>query len=411
MIDFRQTNIKFNTSDKLDVLYLMTKTFRTYNNYSLNLAINKAKENDSNLEVLIILPDEEPRQKKFLSEMISDISKILKGLDISAKIIETKQALDNINHKCSDIFIDKPYLIEDLEILDVIKEHYPNSNLFTVDSNVFVPTQVTSRKEEYSARTIRNKIWSHINDYNYIVLDDTKHSIGQVKALEVLNDFIDNKLADYHLHNDPSKKLTSLLSPYLKYGIISPVTIYKYLITNTSPNKEAFLEELIIRRELAYNFVYYNKNYYKFSDMTYEWAHQTMKNHKDDIREYIYDLEDYLNFRTHDKYFNAAMKEMIYLGRMHSYMRMYWCKKIIEWSRTYEEAYDIAIYLNNKYFLDGNTPNGYCGVAWCFGKHDRAWTEREIFGKLRYMNANGLIRKFDIEQYIKNIEEEVREKL
>jgi deoxyribodipyrimidine photo-lyase len=97
------------------------------------------------------------------------------------------------------------------------------------------------------------------------------------------------------------------------------------------------------------------------------------------------------------------MKEMVYLGKMHSYMRMYWCKKIIEWSKTYEEAFKTAIELNNYYFTDGLTPNGYCGVAWCFGKHDRAWTERDIFGKLRYMNANGLKRKFAIDDYVEKM--------
>jgi deoxyribodipyrimidine photo-lyase len=137
--------------------------------------------------------------------------------------------------------------------------------------------------------------------------------------------------------------------------------------------------------------------------MTDDWAYQTMKHHLSDERSYIYSKEDYLNFKTHDPYFNAAMKEMVYLGKMHSYMRMYWCKKIVEWTRTYKEAYDIAIDLNNTYFYDGLTPNGYTGVAWCFGKHDRAWFEREVFGKLRYMNANGLKRKFDIDQYVEEM--------
>ena len=172
-------------------------------------------------------------------------------------------------------------------------------------------------------------------------------------------------------------------------------------------NKSSFIEELIVRRELSYNFVYYNKKYFDFNYMTYGWAYQTMINHELDYREHIYTIDDYINFNTHDPYFNAAMKEMVYLGKMHGYMRMYWCKKIIEWSPNYKYAYETAITLNNRYFLDGNTPNGYTGVAWCFGKHDRAWTERQIFGKIRYMNANGLKRKFDIDQYIKNVEKEV----
>ena len=141
--------------------------------------------------------------------------------------------------------------------------------------------------------------------------------------------------------------------------------------------------------------------------MTYSWAYQTMDIHLLDERPYLYTNKDYITFNTHDVFFNSAMKEMVYLGTMHGYMRMYLGKKIIEWSNTFEEAYKTMIILNNYYFLDGNTPNGYNGIAWCFGKHDRAWSSREIFGKLRYMNQNGLKRKFDIEFYVKRIEKKV----
>jgi deoxyribodipyrimidine photo-lyase len=169
------------------------------------------------------------------------------------------------------------------------------------------------------------------------------------------------------------------------------------------PNKDDFIEELVVRRELSYNFIYYNRQYNNFHFMTYPWAYETMYAHENDQREYIYTIDDYIQYKTHDPYFNAAMKEMVELGYMHNYMRMYWAKKVIEWSPNYQEAYRILIYLNNYYFLDGNTPNGYTGVAWCFGKHDRAWTERPIFGKIRYMNQNGLKRKFDIDNYITKI--------
>ena len=144
--------------------------------------------------------------------------------------------------------------------------------------------------------------------------------------------------------------------------------------------------------------------------MTNKWAYETMDTHIYDDREYIYSKEDYLKFKTHDIYFNAAMKEMVYLGKMHSYMRMYWAKKIIEWSPTYEIAYKTIIDLNNYYFLDGNSPNGYTGVAWVFGKHDRAWNERLIFGKIRYMNQAGLKRKFKIDNYVEKIEYQTENK-
>jgi len=187
----------------------------------------------------------------------------------------------------------------------------------------------------------------------------------------------------------------------------SPLTIYQRVEIETHPNKDLFLEELLVRRELAYNFVYYNKNYNQFEHMTYNWAYETMQAHQEDPRKYHYTIVDYTSFSTHDKYFNTAMEEMVHLGKMHGYMRMYWCKKIIEWSATYKEAYETAMYLNNYYFYDGNTPSGYAGVAWCFGRHDRAFKEHIIFGKLRYMSMAGLKRKFDIDEYVKRIEKEV----
>ena len=135
-----------------------------------------------------------------------------------------------------------------------------------------------------------------------------------------------------------------------------------------------------------------------------EWALKTLKQHENDPRKYIYSLEELENGKTHDPYWNAAQKEMVYTGKMHGYMRMYWGKKILEWMENPREAYQIALYLNNKYELDGRDPNGYTGVAWCFGKHDRAWKEREIFGKVRYMNDKGLKRKFKIDQYLDRVD-------
>jgi len=134
--------------------------------------------------------------------------------------------------------------------------------------------------------------------------------------------------------------------------------------------------------------------------MTEPWAYMTMKEHELDKRDYIYSKEELEHSKTHDPYFNAAMKEMFFTGYMHNYMRMYWAKKIIEWMPTFREAYSTIISLNNMYFIDGRDANSYAGVAWCFGKHDRAWTERHVFGKLRYMNDKGLERKFDIDSYV-----------
>jgi deoxyribodipyrimidine photo-lyase len=163
---------------------------------------------------------------------------------------------------------------------------------------------------------------------------------------------------------------------------------------------DEFLEELIVRRELSMNYAYYNPDHESFEGLP-NWAVTTLEDHASDPRGAVYSLEDLENAETHDPYWNAAQNEMAKTGKMHNYMRMYWGKKILEWTEDPREAFDKAIYLNNKYNLDGRDPNSYTGVAWCFGKHDRPWTERPVFGKVRYMNDRGLERKFDMEPYLK----------
>jgi deoxyribodipyrimidine photo-lyase len=174
------------------------------------------------------------------------------------------------------------------------------------------------------------------------------------------------------------------------------------VLQTDSPGVDSYLEELIIRRELAINFVFYNPHYDSF-DGLHEWQKKTLGEHSNDPRDYIYTENELENAETHDPYWNAAQRQMMRTGKMHGYMRMYWGKKIIEWTRTPEQAYKMALFLNNKYELDGRDPNGFAGVAWCFGKHDRPWKERAIFGKIRYMNAKGLKRKLDADAYVKMI--------
>jgi len=380
------------------VTYIMSSSFRVLDNHSLYYA----KTEYETCDIIILRIHENKRQNEYFESFIIDLTDKLKQFG-NVSIVNGIKDIKFSN----DIVIDKGYLKEKREIENYIKLNSSYS-VTVIESNVLVPVEVVSNKEEYSARTIRPKIHKHL--YNFIdpVLEEYNISSFERNAIQHVKHFIDEKLIHYDLKNHPEYEYTSNISVYLKYGIISPVRILILLDDCKLNNKESFIEELIIRRELSYNFIYFNKVYYDFNYITYEWAYQSMNVHKFDEREYIYEIDDYVNFKTHDKYFNTAMKEMVLLGKMHGYMRMYWCKKIIEWSRTYKEAYNICIYLNNLYFLDGNTPNGYNGVAWCFGKHDRAWGQRSIFGKLRYMNENGLKRKFDIEGYIDKIEKEVK---
>jgi deoxyribodipyrimidine photo-lyase len=167
--------------------------------------------------------------------------------------------------------------------------------------------------------------------------------------------------------------------------------------------QEEFLEELIVRRELTDNFCLYNEQYDSFDGFP-NWARATLDEHRADPRAYLYSRDDFESGQTHDDLWNAAQGQMVATGRMHGYMRMYWAKKILEWTVSPEVALETAIYLNNKYQLDGNDPNGYVGVAWSIGGvHDRPWFERDIFGKVRYMSYDGCRRKFDVDQYIRRI--------
>ncbi|MFW9805556.1 MAG: deoxyribodipyrimidine photolyase, partial [Candidatus Thorarchaeota archaeon] len=226
---------------------------------------------------------------------------------------------------------------------------------------------------------------------------------GTKAARETLEKFIRFDLDVFGTQrNDPSNDRLSNMSPYLHFGQISPIEIAIEVLKTNSPGSESYLEELIVRRELSMNFVFFNSNYDNIECLP-KWAKETLDLHALDPREYVYSYSELERAETHDPYWNAAQKEMTRFGKMHGYMRMYWGKKILEWTDSPEEAYTICITLNDKYELDGRNPNGYAGVAWCFGKHDRAWKEREIFGKVRYMNENGLRRKFDIEKYVERI--------
>ena len=156
------------------------------------------------------------------------------------------------------------------------------------------------------------------------------------------------------------------------------------------------------------NFCHYTPDYDEFSNLP-DWAKETLKEHASDEREYLYTREQLENAETHDEYWNAAMNEMRHTGYMHNYMRMYWGKKILEWSQTPEEAYETTLYLNNKYFVDGRDPNSYANVAWVFGQHDRGWQERAVFGKVRYMSAGGLERKAKPEEYVEKVQRLIEE--
>lgn len=230
---------------------------------------------------------------------------------------------------------------------------------------------------------------------------------GTEHALKRLKSFIRNDLARYPVdRNKPERDGTSRLSAYLHFGHIGPHTVALAVQNSNAPKaaKEAFLEQLIVRRELAINFVRFNPDYDNFEAGT-SWAHKSLAEHAGDPRK-IYSERQLEEAQTHDPLWNAAQRQMVMTGFMHNYMRMYWAKKILEWSKTPAHAYQTAVYLNDKYELDGRDPNGYAGIAWAIvGKHDRPWFERPIFGKIRYMSFSSTSKKFDSKRYIRRMEE------
>jgi deoxyribodipyrimidine photo-lyase len=205
--------------------------------------------------------------------------------------------------------------------------------------------------------------------------------------------------------NDPVRSSTSQMSAYLHFGQISAQRIaltlkYSKAYADDRDSIEAYLDELITWRELSSNFVKYNSGYDSLDGIP-DWAKRSLEKHQNDPREFIYSLDDFEQAVTHDELWNAAQMEVVKTGRMHGYMRMYWAKKILEWTKSAQVAIEIATYLNDKYELDGREPGGYAGILWAIGGlHDRPWFEREIYGQIRYMNANGAKKKFDVTAYI-----------
>lgn len=226
---------------------------------------------------------------------------------------------------------------------------------------------------------------------------------GEAAGARLLARFLERKLAAYDQdRNDPNRDGQSNLSPYLHFGQLSAqrVALAALGADVPPPAREAFLEELIVRRELADNFCLYQPLYDRFAGFP-AWAQKTLNDRRADPREYVYSPEDFESAATHDDLWNAAQREMLQTGKMHGYLRMYWAKKILEWSPTPEAALETAIYLNDRYELDGRDPNGYVGVAWSIGGvHDRAWKERPVFGKIRYMSRSGRQGKFAVQDYV-----------
>jgi deoxyribodipyrimidine photo-lyase len=231
---------------------------------------------------------------------------------------------------------------------------------------------------------------------------------GSSQAKAHLHHFLDQNLARYaNEKNEPSAHATSGLSPYLHFGHISSLQVALAAQEHAQENQlmaGEFLEELIVRRELAFNFARH-ASYPASLDQLPNWARATLEKHDRDRRPYVYTREQLERADTRDVLWNAAQKELLLRGTMHGYYRMYWGKKIIEWTETHRQALDDMIYLHDRYALDGRDPNTYANILWCFGLHDRPFAERPVFGQVRYMGLEGMQRKTDVAAYIREIDD------
>jgi deoxyribodipyrimidine photo-lyase len=243
-------------------------------------------------------------------------------------------------------------------------------------------------------------------------LDRSAHPIDGVRAgtaagLAELDDFVRRRLRHYaDRKNRPEfTDGTSRLSAYLHFGHLGPRAVALAVRKARAPKRaqDAFLEELVVRRELAVNFVARNPDYDRYVGFP-AWARRTLEQHRADERPTIYTEAELERAATHDLLWNAAQVEMMTTGRMHGYLRMYWAKKILEWSPSAADAQGVAIRLNDRYLLDGRDPNGYANIAWAIGgRHDRPWIPRPIFGTVRYMSEASTARKFDSRAYIARV--------
>jgi deoxyribodipyrimidine photo-lyase len=431
------------------VLYWMQASPRASQNHALEYAVDQANRRDLPLIAFFGIdesyPESNQRHVLFMLEGLRETAADLleRGVPLHVRRVRPPAGILDLADDAALIVTDRGYLRIHREWRDEVAGDAP-CPVLQVESNVVVPVETASEKEEWSAATFRKKIRPHLARFlvplegrrlkkrSQAVEDEPffrdapdliaaslriDQSVrpadlyrgGPIEAKRHLNLFINNRLGRYPSErNDPTASVLSNMSPYLHFGQISPLEIALQVRAAGGLPADAYLEELIIRRELAVNFVFYNPAYDRYDGLP-AWAKETLEDHAGDYREQVYSSNDLEFSRTGDPYWNAAQTELRVTGKMHAYMRMYWGKKILLWIDDAAEAYAVALSLNNRYELDGRDPNGYAGVAWCFGKHDHPWPERQIFGKVRSMTAGGLRRKFDPDAYVARVNAEAQE--
>jgi deoxyribodipyrimidine photo-lyase len=431
------------------VLYWMQQSQRAELNHALEFAVQRA--NDLELPMLVVFaltadyPEANRRHYRFLLEGLQDVGPALarRGIGLCLQRGDPPRVVLGLSADAAEVVCDRGYLRHQRGWRSALARR-AGCPVWQVESDVVVPVETASGKAEWAARTLRPKIRARMEEFvvdlrsTPLARDSTDLAGGDVdlsdpdavldqlrvdgsvppvsalfrggtgEAKRRLRQFVHRHLHAYDENrNQPQTDDVSHLSMYLHFGQISPVYIALQMrAAEPAAAAESYLEELLVRRELAHNFVFFEPHYDDYRCLP-EWARRTLAAHAGDERAPLYDRRRLEEAQTHDPYWNAAMREMRHTGFMHNYMRMYWGKKILEWSASPQAAYRTALALNNEYFLDGRDPNSYANVGWIFGLHDRPWAERAIFGTVRYMSAAGLERKGDPHAYVAKVEERI----
>ncbi|XP_065917481.1 deoxyribodipyrimidine photo-lyase-like isoform X2 [Dysidea avara] len=439
----RQLNDMHIEPFKGPVLYWMSRDQRVQDNWALIFAQKLANKVRVPLCVCFCLVS------SFLGATIRHYGFMLKGLQEELRSLQipfyllcgtAKQQIPlfTSQHKVSAVVCDFAPLRVPLQWSKDVAGELKKQGLplIQVDSHNIVPVWEASDKQEYAARTIRSKLHKKLPEYleEFPLVEKHLHkqdippstdwqkafaslrvdkSVGEVSwatpgtraGLKKLEEFCDKRLKQFDAkRNDPTSDSLSGLSPWLHFGQVSTqrciMRVSSHKGSSVAASVASFVEEAFVRRELSENFCFYNNNYDSINGAA-DWARATLQVHCKDKRDHVYTLEQFENARTHDDLWNAAQLQMVNEGKMHGFLRMYWAKKILEWSSSPQKALEIAIYLNDRYELDGRDPNGYVGCIWSIcGVHDQGWSERPVFGKIRYMNYAGCCRKFDVKKFV-----------
>jgi deoxyribodipyrimidine photo-lyase len=437
-----------NTRDPVEgsyVLYWMQQSQRSHMNHALETAVHEANARGQGVVAAFGLTDDYPeanlRHYSFMLEGLAETASALarRGIRLVVRRGSPPDVALALGRRASLIVCDRGYLRHQRVWRGQVARTAP-CRVVQVESDVVVPVEAATFKAEIGARTLRPRIHRRLSEFlvglpetqlkvkdagRHLTGIDLSDLAGVLKTLKIdrsvgpvcrfaggtaeakrrFADFLKHRLPRYaDNHNQPQTDDVSMISPYLHFGQISPLYLALAVSAAEAPPaaKEAFLEEMIVRRELACNFTHFTENYDQFACLP-GWARESLADHRRDRRPHLYSARQLEKAETHDPYWNAAMREMVCTGFMHNYMRMYWGKKILEWSKHPEEGFALTLSLNNKYFIDGRDPNSYTGVAWIYGVHDRAWPARPVFGKVRTMTASGLERKCDIRGYVEKV--------